>query len=83
MSDLTLDGGGDFGGRPIRKCPAVIARPWSESVDDIGASGREFRIASVSMRRVLSSSYDKGRGEINFRSVDFMAFTAASHRPPK
>ena len=67
---------------PFTVIAGVRVRTSRTSVE-IGRSGRELRIASMSHRRVESSSYVKTLFPMTLRRCDFASFTLDSQSPPK
>ena len=67
---------------PIKKCLGVNASRQSGSFDK-GVSGREFRIASISIMIVSNSSCVRFSVDTIRTKRRFADFTAASHKPPK
>ena len=67
---------------PMRKWPGARTRRSFESVD-ISVSGRELRIDSISMMRVLNRSKVSNSLQTTRLRWRLNDFTAASHSPPK
>ena len=67
---------------PIRKWPGVRTGRSFE-LDDIGVSGRELRMASISVTRVLRCSKVKSSVPMTRTRWRLNDFAAASHKPPK
>lgn len=68
-------------GGPIIKC-LEVRNCKSQGSDEIGVIEREFRIASICMRRVSNSSYLKLESFLIQIKWVLTALTAASHKPP-